>query len=93
MQRGRLYAWLKTGRALEDKGWQAHHGTRAKEGKHVKRGGRVTPKDTGMHSREHGVEGARASAENRRKKKAAVQAKISKMNAGRPLPKGSRGGE
>ena len=84
MQRGRLYAWLKTGRALEDKGWQAHHGTLAKEGRHVKRGGRVTPKDTGKQSREHGVEGARASAENRRKKKAMVRAKVSKMNAGRP---------
>ena len=87
MQRGRLYAWLKTGRALEDPGWQAHHGTRASGGgRHVKSGGRVTPKEAGAHSREHAVEGGQASAEKRRKKKAAVQAKISKMNAGRPPP-------
>lgn len=85
MQRARLYAWLKTGRDLEDPGWQAHHGTRA-GGRHVKRGGRVTPKETGKHSREHGGEGGRASAEKRRKKKAKVQAKISKMNTARPPP-------
>jgi len=86
LQAGRVLVWLRDGKRLGDKRWEAHHQTRTAAsggGLHRKRGGVVRALEKGSHRLGHASEGGRAKAARAQAKSAAATAKVEAMNKAR----------
>ena len=87
LQAGRVWVWLKEGRRLGDRRWEAHHRTKdtaaAAGGRHVKQGGVVVGTAKRTHAKGHAREGGLAKAAKAKATKARTIAKVKAMNKAR----------
>ena len=81
---GRILAWLREGRCLDDEAWVAHHVSKTGTGgPHRKTGGVVRSVAKSAHAAAHGAEGGATKALKVLDKKGRAAAKVLLMNKAR----------